>query len=329
VRRRRQPWPVHAALLAALALSLIAAPLEVEAQSAGKTYRIGWLAPAPNPGNPEAFRAGLRALGYVEGSHFVLAERYADTRGEQLSGAAAVLVRGHPDVVVADGSAAASALKQAGTLTPVVFVSGDPVGMGLVPRLSRPGGTMTGFDIVSTELNVKRLELLKTTFPHAARLGVLYESRQLRTMVPPMEAGARTLGLQLTRLEVRVADDVDGAFALAVRERVAVVVVVASALFHAEKRRLVSLAAKHRLPTMYENRAFPEAGGLMSYGPDVGDVFRRAATYVDRILKGARPADLPVEQPTKFDLVINLKTAKALGLTIPQSLLLRADRLIE
>ena len=243
--------------------------------------------------------------------------------------AATECVRANPDVIVADGSAAASALKSTAVAIPIVFVSGDPVGMGVVPRLSRPGGTMTGIAIVSTELNVKRIELLREALPHASRLGVLYESRQLKTVIPPLEVGARSLGLHVTRLEVRAADDIDTAFASAVRDRVAVVVAVASALFYAQKQRLVSLAAKHRLPTMYENRGFPEAGGLISYGPDMRDIFGRAATYVDKIVKGARPADLPVEQPTKFQLVINLKTAKALGLTIPPPLLARADQVIE
>ena len=295
---------------------------------AGKTYRVGWLAPAPNADNLEALRSGLRALGYVDGSNLALEPRYAGTRAE-LDAAAADLAGRQPDVIVTDGSLAAAAARRSAGAIPVVFVSGDPIGMGLVPRLSRPGGTLTGFGIVSTELNVKRLELLREAFPRASRVGVLHESRQLTSVLPPMEAAARALALQLTRLQVSVADDLDRAFAFAVRERVEVVVPVASALFHAEKQRLLALAATHRLPTMYENRAFPEAGGLMSYGPDVADVFRRAASYVDRILAGTRPADLPVEQPTKFELVINLRTARTLGLSIPRSLLLRADRVIE
>jgi putative ABC transport system substrate-binding protein len=238
-------------------------------------------------------------------------------------------MRSKPDVIVTDGSAAAAAAKRTTSAIPIVFVAGDPVGMGLIPLLSKPGGNLTGLAIISTELNVKRMELLRELFPRESRLGVLYEPRQLKKMIPPMEAGARSLGFQLFRLEARSSDDIDAAFSAAVRERVAAVMPVASALFHAEKQRLVRLAAKHRLPTIYENRAFPEAGGLMSYGPDVQEVFRRAATFVDRILKGSKPADLPVEQPTKFELVINLKTARTLGLTIPPSLLQRADQVIE
>ncbi len=310
-----------------LAVATAGAPAAAWAQPSGQMYRIGWLAPAANLDNMDAFRAGLRALGLVEGTNLTIEPRYAGGASEGLAIAAADLVRRNPAVIVTDGSAAAAAAKQATATIPIVFVSGDPVGMGLIPRLSQPGGNMTGLAIM-TELNVKRLELLRELIPRASRLGVLYEPRQRAHMVPPLEAGARSLGFQLVRLEAGGADDIDAAFSSAVRERVAVVMPVASALFHAEKQRLVRLAAKHRLPTIYENRAFSEAGGLMSYGPDIQDIFRRAATFVERILKGRKPADLPVEQPTKFELVVNLKAAKALGLTIPQSLLLRADRVI-
>jgi putative tryptophan/tyrosine transport system substrate-binding protein len=317
------------AFIVTLTGGLLAAPLAAEAQPAGPLYRIGWLAPAANLDNLEAFRAGLRALGYVEGTNLTIEPKSGgDTLGD-LALAAAALMRSNPDVIVTDGSSAAAAAKRTTGTIPIVFVAGDPVGLGLIPRLSKPGGNMTGLAIISTELNVKRMERLRELFPRVSRLGVLYEPRQLKKMVPPMEAGARSLGFQLLRLEAGNADEIDAAFSAAVRERVAAVTIVASALFHAEKLRLVRLAARHRLPTMYENRAFPEAGGLMSYGPDVHEIFRRAATYVDRVLKGAKPGDLPIEQPTKFDLVINLKTAKALGLTIPPSLLQRADQVIE
>jgi len=318
------------AFITALAMATAAAPTAAWAQPSGHTYRIGWLAPGANLDNIDAFRAGLRALGFVEGANLTIEPRYAGATPEALAIAAADLVRGHPDVIiVTDGSSAAAAAKRTTGTIPIVFVSGDPVAMGLIPRLSQPGGNMTGLAIISTELNVKRLELLRELLPRVSRLGLLYEPRQRTSMVPPMEAGARSLGFQLLRLEAGGADDIDAAFSAAVRERVGVVMPVASALFHAEKQRLVRLAAKHRLPTIYENRAFPEAGGLMSYGPDLHEIFRRAAMFVDRILKGSKPADLPVEQPTKLELVINLKVAKALGLTIPQSLFLRADRLIQ
>jgi putative ABC transport system substrate-binding protein len=315
-------------VLTSLAGSL-AKPLAIEAQQPGKSHRIGWLAPAPNPRNFESFRSALRALGYTEGATVAIEQRYSDGSLEELSRVAAALVRSDPNVIVADGSAAASALKRIQTAIPVVFVSGDPIGMGLVPSLSRPGGNMTGLAIISTELNSKRLELLRDAFPQALRVAVLYESRQHRTVFTAMERAALSLGLAVTRLEVHGTGDLDSAFSAAAKSRVDLLMVVASALFHAENRRLVALAAQHRLPTMYETRAFPEAGGLMSYGPDVGAVFRRAAIYVAKILTGSRPADLPVEQPTTFELVINVKAAKALGFTIPQSLLLRADHVID
>ena len=289
--------------------SILIAPLAAEAQPASKTYRVGWLAPAPIPENLDAFRSGLRVLGYFEGNNVTIEQRYA-AKTLPLAAAAAAIVRINPDVIVTDGSSAAIALKPTVGSIPVVFVSGDPVGWSLVPSLSRPGH-MTGLALVSTDLNVKRLGLLKEAFPRISRLGVLYEQRHARNMIPPIEAGARSLALSLTRLEVHAGDGIEPAFALAVRERVDAVMPVSSALFDAEKQRLVNLAAKHRLLAMYEHRAYPEAGGLMSYGPDMHDVFRRAAGYVDRILKGAKPADLPVEQPTKFELVINLKTANA------------------
>jgi putative ABC transport system substrate-binding protein len=298
------------------------------AQQAARMHRIGWLSAAPVPDNLDAFRGGLRTLGYVEGSTIAIEQRYA-VGNVSLATAAAEAVRVKPDVIVTDGSSGALALKPIVGSIPVVFVSGDPLGLGLVPSLSRPGGGMTGLALVSRDLNVKRLQLLKEAFPGISRLGVLYEARQAVNFIPPIEAGARSLGLSLVPLEVKGPDDIEPAFARAVRERVDTVMPVSSALFDAEKHRLVSLAAKHRLPTMYEHRPYPEAGGLMSYGPDIHDVFRRAAGYVDRILKGARPADLPVEQPTKFELVVNLKAARAMGLVIPPSVLARADRLIE
>jgi putative tryptophan/tyrosine transport system substrate-binding protein len=314
-------------LAVVFSVCFLTAPLVAETQQSGKAYRVGWLAPAPIPENLHAFRNGLRALGYVDGDNLIIEQRYAGTK--PLGTAATELLAIRPDVIVTDGSVAATAVKATAALIPVVFVSGDPVGMGLVPSLSRPGGNLTGLALISKDLNVKRLELLKETFPWMSHLGVLYEPRHADRMIPAIEAGARALSLSLTRLEVRGVDDIERAFTVAIRKRVDTIIPVSSALFDAEKQRLITLAAKHRLPTMYEHRPFSEAGGLMSYGPDIQDVFRRAATYVDKILKGAKPADLPVEQATKFELVINLKTAKTLGLTIPQSVLVRADEIIE
>ncbi len=317
------------AFIGVMAGGLFAAPLAAGARQTGNVYRIGWLAIGPIPDNLDAFRGGLRALGYVEGHNIAIEQRYALGQAKSLAVAAADVVRLNPDIIVTDGNAAAAAVKSKAGLIPVVFVSGDPVGLGLIPSLSRPGGNLTGFALISTELNVKRLGLLREAFPRLARIAILYEERQAMTLIPPMEAAARLLGITITRLEVRRADEIEWAFALAIKERVETVMPVSSALFDVEKQHLVRLAAKHHMPTMYEHRAFPQVGGLMSYGPDIHEVFRRVAGYVDKILKGARPGDLPVEQPTKFELVINLKTAKVLGLTIPPSLLQRADQVIE
>jgi putative tryptophan/tyrosine transport system substrate-binding protein len=309
--------------------AILVAPLVMEAQQRGNVYRIGWLSIGPIPDNLDAFRDGLRALGYVEGRNITIDQRYALDQSKSLAVAAADVVRLNPDIIVTDGSVAAAAVKSKASSIPVVFVSGDPVGLGLIPSLSRPGGSLTGFSLLSKELTAKRLGLLREAFPRLARIAVLYEERQAMTMIPPIEAAARSLGISITRLEVRRADEIERAFDLALKERVDTVMPVSSALFDAEKQHLVRLAAKHHLPTMYEHRAFPQVGGLMSYGPDIHEVFRRVAGYVDKIFKGTRPGDLPVEQPTKFELVINMKTAKALGVTIPPSILLRADQVIE
>jgi putative ABC transport system substrate-binding protein len=311
-------------------LSLVAGPPVADAQPAGKTYRIGWLAPGPIPSHVEALREGLRTLGYVERQTLVIEQRYADGKPERLDGLAGQLVSLKVDIIVTDGTAATrAAAKSAAGSTPVVFVSGDPVEMGLVPSLARPGGNLTGLSVISTELNAKRLQLLRETFPKISRVAILHEPRHRRTLLPEVDAAARSLGLQLSHLEVRGAEDIDRAFGAAASERVDAVMPLSSALFNAEMRRIVSLAARHRLPGLFEHRDYVEGGGLMSYGPDIRDIFRRAATYVDKIFKGARPADLPVEQPTKFELIINLKTAKALGLTLPPSVLARADEVIE
>jgi putative ABC transport system substrate-binding protein len=317
----------------------------------------------------------------LDGHNVVIEPRYVVGQNKPLVVAASEVVRSNPDVIVTDGNAAAAAVKPIAGSIPVVFVSGDPVGLGLIPSLSRPSGNLTGFAIISTELNVKRLELLREAFPRLARIGLLYEARQAMTMIPPIEAGARSLGLSITRLEVRGVDEIESAFAVALRERVAILwdeanptadfnvketeaaaravgltprlfgvrdptefssafstmrkervgalIIGPSPMFIGRRQRLADLAANNRLPTMLTLGEYTQAGGLMSYGPDYPDLFRRSTTYVDKILKGAKPADLPVEQPTKFELVINLKTAKALGLTMPPSLLGRADHVVE
>jgi putative ABC transport system substrate-binding protein len=271
----------------------------------------------------------LRVFGYVEGSNLVIEQRYANGKPERLAGLVAELVGAKADVIVTTGNQATAAAKTTTGSIPVVFVAGDPVEAGFVASLARPGGNMTGVNTLPGELNAKRLELLKEALPKVSRVAVLFEPRQLSTSIPPIEAAASSLGLQVTRLEVHGAYDFERALAAAARSHVGALMPVSSALFHGERQRIVSLAAKHRLPAMYEHRDFADAGGLLSYGPDILFLNRRLAAYVDKILKGAKPADLPVEQPTKFELVINLKTAKALGLTIPQTILLQAAQVID
>ena len=316
-------------LAVVLAVSLTLASLVAEAQQTGKVYRIGWLAPASLPTTLDAFRDGLRVFGYVEGNNLVIEQRYANGKPERLAGLVAELVGAKADVIVTTGNQATAAAKTTTRSIPVVFVAGDPVEAGFVASLARPGGNMTGVNTLPGELNAKRLELLKEALPKVSRVAVLFEPRQLSTSIPPIEAAASSLGLQVTRLEVHGAYDFERALAAAARSHVGALMPVSSALFHGERQRIVSLAAKHRLPAMYEHRDFADAGGLLSYGPDILFLNRRLAAYVDKILKGAKPADLPVEQPTKFELVINLKTAKALGLTIPQTILLQAAQVID
>ena len=314
-------------LMAVLAGGFLAAPLVIEAQQT-RPLRIAWLSMAPHP-FISSFRAGLRDLGYVEGQSVVIDERYAEGQPDRLPGLVRDLIARRVDVFVTSGGAAALAAKDTTTTVPIVAITSNHVGVGLVRSLAHPGGNVTGLELLSADLSVKWLELLKATVPNLARVGVLADTSGPSTQFERMNAVASSLGLKLVRLGARDPAGIDAAFTQAVRERVGGLIPLSSPVFAAHKRDIVSLAAKHRLPAMYEHRDFVDSGGLMSYGPNLDDVFRRAATYVDKILKGTKPADLPVEQPTKFELVINLKTAKALGLTIPQSLLLRADEIIQ
>ena len=316
-------------LAVALALGLLAAPLAAEAQQAAKVARIGYLATnlAASPHLREAFRQGLRDLGYVEGRNVVIEYRDAEGKLERLPALAAELVALKVDVIVAAGTPAALAAKQATRTLPIVFAAAaDPVTSGLVTSLARPGGNVTGLSSLAPELVGKRLELLKQAVPGVSRVAVLWQpgalgERTEKDMLKGAEVAARALGVRLQFVEARGPADFDRAFSDMTRARAGALTVLPSTMFFSERRRLVDLAAKNRLPAVYPLREFVDAGGLMSYGPNLADLFRRAATYVDKILKGAKPADLPVEQPTKFELVINLKTAKALGLTIPPSLL--------
>ena len=278
----------------------------------------------------EAFRQRLRELGYVEGKNIVIEYRYAEGKPERLPDLAAELVRLKVDVIVTVGGPSVLAAKKASSTIPIVFAgSGDPVGSGFVSSLARPGGNITGLSTMAPDLNGKRLELLKEAFPKVARVAFLWESaaRGNQTLTET-EAAAKALRVKLLSLEVRSLDDFDSAFARAKRDGAEALITVAGPLVNTQQRQVLDFAAKNRLPAMYPTSELVEAGGLMSYSPNDADLWRRAADFVDRILKGAKPGDLPVEQPTKFEMVLNLKTAKQIGLTIPPNVLARADRVI-
>ncbi len=327
------------ALGVALGLAVLAPSLAAVAQQPSRLPRIGYVSLSMASGDPrprDAFLQGLRDLGYAEGKNFLIEYRDAEGKTERFGALAADLVALKVDVIVAGwGTLAALAAQQATTTIPIVFGAvGDPVGEGLVASLSRPGGNVTGLSVNSPELASKSLELLKQAVPGMTRVALLLKpdampDRARKDRLELWDAAARALGVRLQVVEARRPEDLYRAFADMTKARADALTVIATPLFDTERRRLVELATARRLPAVYTFRTYVEAGGLMSYGPDVPDLFRRAASYVDKILKGAKPGDLPVEQPTKFELAINLKTAKALGLTIPPSLLQRADQLIE
>ena len=326
------------AFVGSLTGSLLAAPLAAEAQQAAKIARIGLLlASFPNP--PEAFVQGLHDLGYIKGQNLVIEHRSAEGKLERLPDLALELVALKVDVLVtASGTPGALAAKQATSTIPIIITGvPDPVGSGLVSSLARPGGNVTGLSSrvdPMADLLGKRLELLKQAAPEISRIAVLrhpgqYSEQGEKEIQQQVDVWAKRLGVRLYFVDGRGPADFDGAFSEMARARADALMVFGSTTFYNERRRLVGLAAKNRLPDAYPWKEGVESGGLLSYGPSITDWYRRAATYVDKILKGARPADLPVERPTKFELVINLKTAKALGLTIPPSLLARADEVIQ
>jgi putative ABC transport system substrate-binding protein len=319
-------------------LALGAAPLAAEAQQAAKVARIGYLSTslASSADRRDAFLQGLRDLGYVEGRNVAIEYRDAEGKVERIPALAAELVALKVDVIVVPGSTRVTlAAMQATKTIPIVFSNvGDPVESGLVTNLARPGGNVTGLSSLGPELVGKRLELLKQAVPGVSRVAVLWlpgalGERTDKDMLTRADVAARALGVRLQFVEARGADEFARAFSDMSSARAGALTVLPSARFLREHKRLVDLAAKNRLPAVYASREFVDAGGLMSYGANSADLSRRAATYVDKILKGAKPGDLPVEQPTKFELVINLKTAKALGLTIPKSVLAHADEVIQ
>ncbi len=310
---------------------VLVVPLAV-AQPAGKVYRIGVLtAQTPEGSHADAFRRGLRELGYVEGQNIATEWRSAHS-SEQFPDLAAELVRLRVDVIVASNNPAIQAAQRATKTIPIVMVfAADPVSLGFVASLARPGGNITGLTSQANELQGKRLQLLKETVTNLSRVAVLWDPTEpgRRAQVGEVEAAARAAGVRLRLLEARSPSELDSAFVAMIKEGTRAVLVQASSMLLAQRARIAEAAVKSGLPAMFLAREWVEAGGLMSYSANITDLYRRAAYFVVKILKGAKPSDLPVEQPTKFELVINLKTAKALGLTIPQSVLFRADEVIQ
>ena len=322
-------------LLVTLAVGLFVVPLAADAPPSTPVYRIGRLSsgnpPSGSDPNAEAFRQGLRDLGWVEGQNIAFEHRYAEERVERLPALAAELVQLPVHVIFAVGSPAIRAAQQATHTIPIVMlVGGDPVGSGLIASVTRPGGNVTGIVTLSPKLSAQRLGLLKEVVPRAAQLAILFNPDDETKVVEWQQTrvAARTLGVSLQALEVRGPEELVRAFAAMSQERPSALIVLSDAVTLRYRTHIVHLAAEQRLPAIYEYREFVEAGGLMAYGPRLRPLFQRAASYVDRILKGAKPADLPVEQPTKFELVLNLKTAQALGLPMPSSLLFLADEVI-
>jgi len=321
--------------LAGTGAVLLAVPLAAEAQQAGNQSRIGFLCPRSRNGmvvSLEAFQGGLRELGYVKGQNITIEYRFGDDRLDRLPALAADLVRLKVDILVAAETPAIRPARQPTGTIPIVFpVAGDPVPTGDVASLARPGGNVTGLSILAPDLGAKHVQLLKEVVPGLSRLAALSvsENPYAGLVLRETEIAARAVGVRLQSVIVQGSADFERAFSGMVREGAGALIVIPDSTLYANRTHLVALAAKNRLPAISPWREYVEAGGLMGYGPSIPDMYRPAATYVDKILKGAKPADLPVEQPTKFELVINLKTARALGLTISQSLLQRADEIIQ
>jgi putative ABC transport system substrate-binding protein len=314
-----------------LTLGLFLAPDPSHAQAGAKTLRVGMLTPSFDPHSGfEGFRQGLRDLGYVEGQSIALEYRFAEGKLERLPDLAAEFVRLKVDIILADGGAAARAAQQVTETLPIVFTGSGPVYQGLVASLARPGGTITGLTMQDPELMGKRLELLKAAVPGVTRVAYLWDANPLTARnLQEAETAARALDLQLYPVEAQEPSLFAQAFATMAEAHADALITMPSASFFTRRTQLADFAAQTRLPAIFPEREFAEAGGLMAYGPSVRAIFYRAATYVDKILKGVKPADLPVEQPTKFEPVINLKTAKALGLTMPPTMLFLADEVIQ
>jgi len=320
------------AFLSGLALSVLAAPIAVGAQPARQVWRIGYLgtsSPSLEPNLVNAFRQGLREFGHIEGQDIVIEYRWAEGKYDRFPELAAELVRLKVDVILTAGTPGALAAKQATRTIPIVMaVVADALAYQLVASLAQPGGNVTGLSTLARDLQGKQLEFLKEIVPRLSRIAVLVNPSNPFNDVLGRELVQQALRLKLELFEVKAAEEFEAVFAAIARQRPDALFMIADRFLLAHRARIVAFAARQRLPGMYPYKEFVEAGGLVSYAPSYPEMFRRSATYVDKIFKGAKPADLPVEQPTKFELVINLKTAKALGLTIPQSVLIRADEII-
>ena len=325
-------WLIGLAVI--LAVGLILAPLAADAQQAAKVWRIGILSGASpaSPGNLTALLQGFREAGLVEGRNAVFEIRYSEGRTERFPAFASELASLPVDVLVAIGTPGAAAAKQATSTIPIVMAAAsDPVGARLVASLAHPGGNVTGLSLLAPELSAKRLDLLTQTVSPFTRVAVLWnlDNEGMALRFRETQAASRVLGVSIQSVGVRTPADFDGAFTTITRERPHGLLVMADTVTIGQRRRTADFAASNRIPAIYEQRDFVDVGGLMSYGIDFVEHYRRAASFVDKVVKGAKPANLPIEQPTKFELVINLKTAKALGLNIPQSVLIRADQVIE
>ena len=318
-------------ILFVLALGFLFLRVTGSARAGEKTPQVGilFIGGREQP-HLEAFKQGLREHGYLEGKNITLVYRYAEGKQERLDELATELVRGKVDIIVTTAAVSALAARRATRAIPIVMTTGNPLELGLADSLAQPGGNVTGLTVMLSDMSIKRLELLKESFPKRTRVAALWGpiDREARLGIEETTEAAKVLSLRLHPLEIKSGDDIERAFAAMVKARDSALVVVLSPIVTLNSKRIVELALKHRLPGIYPTRQFVEEGGLMAYGPLIGDLYRRAASYVDKILKGRKPAELPIEQPMKFDFIVNLKTAKQIGVTLPPNVVVRADQVI-
>jgi putative tryptophan/tyrosine transport system substrate-binding protein len=330
--------PRQVTFLLMIVWGIVLAPLAAEAQAPTKVARVGWMSrggPTAKDTNMDAFRQGMRELGYVEGQSFVLEPRYAGGKSELMPEQAAELERAGVDVIIAGPFEGLQAAKQSTSHVPIIMTpSADPVATGIVKSLDRPGGTITGITEMMPELTPQRLNLLKQIVPTLSRVAILWQPGTLtedtfKKMLKETQGAARSIGVHIQIVEAAKVEDFDAAFSAMAKERAEGLIVLVNPMFNVQRQHIIERAAKYRLPAIYEWKPFVQSGGLISYGADVPDIYRRTAGFVDKIVKGAKPADLPVEGPKLFDMAVNLKAAKALGLTIPESIVKQAVQVIE